>query len=80
MRTVKVAITIDQDLLTRLDQLVKENQYPNRSRAVQEAICDKLQRLQRSRLAREAAKLDPAFEQAMAEEGLTEDSEQWPEY
>lgn len=80
MRTVKVAITIDRDLLARLDQLIKENQYPNRSNAVQEAIRDKLQRLQRSRLAREAAKLDPAFEQAMAEEGLTEDSEQWPEY
>ena len=51
-----------------------------RSRAVQEAIFDKLQRLQRSRLTRECAKLDPAFEQALADEGLTEDSEQWPEY
>jgi metal-responsive CopG/Arc/MetJ family transcriptional regulator len=80
MRTVKVAITIDRDLLARLDQLVEENQYPNRSRAVQEAIRDKLQRLQKGRLAREVAKLDPVFEQAMAEEGLREDSEQWPEY
>lgn len=80
MRTVKVAITIDRDLLAGLDQLVKENHYPNRSRAVQEAIRDKLQRLQKGRLAREAAKLDPAFEQAMAEEGLTEDKKQWPEY
>jgi metal-responsive CopG/Arc/MetJ family transcriptional regulator len=80
MRTVKIAVTLDQDLLARLDQLVKENQFPNRSRAVQEAIRDKLQRLQRSRLARESAKLDPAFEQALADEGLTEDYEQWPEY
>lgn len=80
MRTVKVAITIDRDLLDCLDQLVKENKFPNRSRAVQEAIRDKLQRLKKGRLAREAAKLDPVFEQAMAEEGLTEDSKQWPEY
>ena len=80
MRTVKVAITIDRDLLDCLDQLVKENKFPNRSRAVQEAIRDKLQRLKKGRLAREAAKLDPAFEQAMAEEGLSEDSKQWPEY
>lgn len=80
MRTVKVAITIDRDLLAGLDQLVKENKFPNRSRAVQEAIRDKLQRLKRGRLAREAAKLDPVFEQAMAEEGFTEDSKQWPEY
>lgn len=80
MPTVKIAVTIDQNLLDRLDQLVEENQFPSRSRAVQEAIRDKLQRLQRSRLARESAKLDPAFEQALADEGLTEDLEQWPEY
>jgi metal-responsive CopG/Arc/MetJ family transcriptional regulator len=80
MRSVKIAITLDQDLVARLDQLVEENQFPSRSRAVQEAVRDKLQRLQRSRLARESAKLDPAFEQALADEGLTEDCEQWPEY
>jgi metal-responsive CopG/Arc/MetJ family transcriptional regulator len=80
MRAVKIAVTLDPDLLARLDQLVKENQFPNRSQAVQEAIRDKLERLQRSRLARESAKLDSAFEQAMADEGLTEDGEQWPEY
>ncbi|HWG44842.1 MAG TPA: ribbon-helix-helix domain-containing protein [Gemmataceae bacterium] len=80
MPTVKIAVTIDQDLLASLDQLVAENHFPNRSRAVQEAIRDKLQRLKKSRLARESAKLDPAFEQALAEEGLTEDNEQWPAY
>jgi metal-responsive CopG/Arc/MetJ family transcriptional regulator len=80
MPAVKIAVTIDQDLLARLDQLVQENQFPNRSRAVQEAIRDKLQRLERSRLARESAKLDPTYEQALAEEGLTEDHAQWPAY
>ncbi len=80
MRAVKIAVTIDHELLTRLDQLVKENLFPSRSRAVQEALRDKLQRLQRHRLARESAKLDPKFEQALADEGLTEDYEQWPEY
>jgi metal-responsive CopG/Arc/MetJ family transcriptional regulator len=44
-------------LLARLDRLVKENQFPSRSRAVQQAIRDKLRRLERSRLARESAKL-----------------------
>src|SRR5271165_3195344 len=80
MATEKIAISLDQDLVARLDQLVAENQFPSRSRAVQEAVRDKLRRLQRSRLARESAKLDPAFEQAMADEGLTEGGEQWPEY
>ena len=80
MRTKKIAVTIDRDLLARLDQLVAKKHFPNRSRAVQEAISDKLNRLERSRLARECAKLDPTFEQALAEEGLLEDYAQWPDY
>jgi metal-responsive CopG/Arc/MetJ family transcriptional regulator len=80
MRTAKIAITIDQQLLIRLDQLVKERRFPNRSRAVQEALRDKLDRLERTRLARECAKLDPDQEQQLADEGLAEDLEQWPEY
>jgi hypothetical protein len=32
------------------------------------------------RLARESAKLDLASEQTLADEGLTEDGEQWPDY
>jgi len=39
-----------------------------------------LERIERSRLARECAKLDPNFEKAMAEEGLTGDLSEWPEY
>jgi Arc/MetJ-type ribon-helix-helix transcriptional regulator len=80
MSAAKIAITIDQELLTRLDRLVKERRFPNRSRAVQEALQDKLERLDRSRLARECAKLDPHFEQQLADEGLAQDAEQWPEY
>jgi hypothetical protein len=34
----------------------------------------------KSRLARECAKLDKAFEQALAEEGLAAEMEEWPEY
>jgi metal-responsive CopG/Arc/MetJ family transcriptional regulator len=79
MRTVKIAVTLDRDLLNRLDQLVADH-FPSRSRAVQEAIRDKLDRLDRSRLARECAKLDPHFEQQLADEGIAVDREQWPEY
>src|SRR5262249_47345131 len=80
MRRAKIAVTIDQDLLSRLDGLVKERRFPNRSRAVQEALRDKFERLDRGRLARECAKLDKAFEQRLADEGLAEGLEQWPEY
>ena len=80
MSTAKIAVTIDKDLLERLDRWVRQKQLPSRSRVVQEAIQEKLQRLERSRLARECKKLDPQFEQEMAELGMREDLEQWPEY
>lgn len=80
MKSAKVAITIDQDLLKRVDDFVAQRRFPNRSRAVQEALREKLERLDRSRLARECAKLDPKFEQQLADEGLAEDLEQWPAY
>jgi Arc/MetJ-type ribon-helix-helix transcriptional regulator len=80
MSTAKVAITIERGLLTRLDRLVKSRRFPNRSRAVQEAVTEKLARMERSRLAQECAKLNRASEQAMAEEGMTDETAQWPEY
>jgi metal-responsive CopG/Arc/MetJ family transcriptional regulator len=80
MKAVKIAITIDEGILRRLDRLVKDERFPSRSRAVQEALKDKLERLDRTRLARECAKLDAKHEQELAEEGLTVDIAQWPEY
>lgn len=80
MAMSKVAITLDEKLLKRLDRLVAEKQFPNRSRAIQEAVMEKLERMDRTRLARECAKLDPQFEQQLADEGLEEDFAEWPEY
>jgi metal-responsive CopG/Arc/MetJ family transcriptional regulator len=80
MAASKIAITIDDKILKRLDRLVKSNLFPNRSKAIQEAIEDKLIRLDKSRLAQECAKLDPRFEQKMAEEGLSSELQEWPEY
>lgn len=56
------------------------SRFPNRSKFVQEAVREQLQRLDRSRLAREAAKLDPKFEQQLADEALGEGIAEWPEY
>lgn len=50
MSIAKIAVTIDQNLLARLDRLVKERRYPCRSRILQEALRDKLERLECSRL------------------------------
>jgi Arc/MetJ-type ribon-helix-helix transcriptional regulator len=80
MPLAKIAITMEPRLLKQIDGLVASQMFPNRSRAIQEAVVEKLHRMDRARLARECAKLDPAFEQAMAEEGISGDVETWPEY
>lgn len=80
MGTRKIAITIEESMLKRLDQLVVDEQYPSRSRAIQEAVGEKLSRLDQTRLIKELAKLDPVYEQELADEGLAEDLLEWPEY
>ena len=71
---------MDDNLLKRLDKLVNSHAFPNRSRAIQEAVREKLERLEKTRLARECAKLDPNFERILAEEGFGTELEEWPEY
>ncbi|MBI4284623.1 MAG: ribbon-helix-helix protein, CopG family [Chloroflexi bacterium] len=76
----KIAITLDERFVSELDRLVEENIFQSRSQAIQEAVSEKLLRMKRTRLAEESAKLEPAFERALADEGLAEDAKQWPEY
>ncbi|MGZ8430687.1 MAG: CopG family ribbon-helix-helix protein [Nitrospira sp.] len=80
MARAKVAISLDENTLNKLDRLVKARVFPNRSQAIQEAVAEKISRLDRGRLARECAKVDPAFEKALAEEGLSTELAGWPEY
>ena len=80
MPKTKVALTLDAALLERVDELVAKQQFRNRSQAVEAALADKIQRLARTRLARESAKLNPREEKRLADEGLVNDFETWPEY
>lgn len=80
MTTTKVAVTLDRNLLAELDRLVAQHVFPNRSKAIQAAVEDKLTGLRRTRLARECAKLDPQEEQRFAEEGMDSELTSWPEY
>jgi Arc/MetJ-type ribon-helix-helix transcriptional regulator len=80
MSKAKVAVTLDSELIDRVDRLVKAAQFPNRSQAIEIALAEKLERLDRGRLARECAKLDPNEERALADEGLSADRASWPEY
>ena len=80
MAKSKVAVSLDVRILAKLDRLVEAAVFPSRSQAIQVAVEEKLARLERSRLARECAKLDPIFEKTLAEEGLSEELAEWPEY
>ncbi len=80
MAKAKIAITIEESTLEHLDRLVNHAMFSSRSQAIQEAVEEKLVRLSKGRLARECSNLDPKFEKALAEEGLTEELTEWPEY
>lgn len=80
MAASKIAITIDDKILKQIDILVKSKHFPNRSKAIQEAVIEKLSRIEKSRLAKECTKLDTQFEQSLAEEGFSVEMEEWPEY
>ena len=77
MPKARVVLTLDAEL-DHVDTLVPERRFRNRSQAVESALAEKLGRLARARLATECAKLDPAVEQRLADEGLA--GESWPEY
>ncbi len=76
----KIAISMDEKVLERVDSLVTSRVFDNRSQAIEAAVVEKIGRLDRTRLALECAKLDPAAEKALAEEGLSEEISGWPEY
>jgi Arc/MetJ-type ribon-helix-helix transcriptional regulator len=73
MRTSKVAVSLDKATLERLDRLVTSRVFQSRSGAIQEAVEEKLARMEQTRLAEECAKLDKRAEQALAEEGMVEE-------
>lgn len=80
MPKAKIAISMDEKVLERVDGLVTSGVFSNRSQAIENAVVEKLGRLDRTRLALECAKLDPAAEKALAEEGLSDEVSGWPEY
>lgn len=79
MGKAKIAITMDEQALHEVDRLVKAGVFPNRSKAIEEALQERLAKLRRSRLASECSKLDPNEERSLAEEGYSGETE-WPEY
>ena len=80
MATEKIAITLDRNLLREIDRGVKSGVFKNRSRAIEEAVKEKIEKQKKSRLLAEAKKLDPDEEKALAEEGMAGEEAEWPEY
>lgn len=79
MPATKVAVTIDSELLRKIDRWVAAGEFPSRSRAVQLA----LQRLEAERdkeraYLAELEKIDPDEEMALAEEWLAAEAP-WPQ-
>lgn len=77
MAVSKIAITLERELLAEVDRLVREGVYPNRSRAIRDAVRERLARLQHRRLAEQLANLDPREEKALAEEGFRAERRAW---
>ena len=80
MAASKIAITIEKRTLTKLDRLVRERVFPNRSKAIQQALEEKINNLEKDKLSQECKKLDPQEEMKLAEEGFALEKDQWPEY
>ena len=81
MSKSKIAITLAEETLERLDELVTQAKFPSRSQAIEQAVEEKLCPLGCVLGSpRNAPSLIVSFERALAEEGLTEDISQWPEY
>lgn len=80
MSVAKIAVSIDDKQLKKIDFYVKKNIFKSRSQAFQIAISQTLEQLEHKRLARECAKLDIKSEQELADLGLDEDLESWPKY
>lgn len=75
MSTKSINITIDQQILARLDSMVTNKIYANRSRIIEEAVREKLQALDEE-LIGEQAKL---LSQDEAEEWFDGELELWQE-
>ena len=80
MSVAKITISMEQQLLEKIDQMVKNKTFGNRSQAIQSAVKDKINRIEHIRLAKECKKLNIRFEQELADEGLIMELDEWPEY
>ncbi len=80
MSVAKIAISMDDQLLTKLDQFIAQKKFKTRSQAIQMAVRETILRLDHECLIHACAQLDSTYEQTVADEGLEQDSNEWPEF
>ena len=80
MNTVRLAVSLEKNILDQIDTLVKNKQYPSRSQLVRSALKEKISKLNKNRLVKECDKLDDKFEVKLSEESFFVENEEWPEY
>lgn len=76
----KITVTLEATVLSQVDELFHQRRFPNRSQAIAAAIAEQEARLRRTRLADACAKLDPAEERAIADQGQSSELEDLLEY
>ena len=82
MLAAKIAISLDPKDLRQVDELVRRGVAASRSQLIQQALHERLARVNRTRLAQECAKLDPSTERAESENWMVAETAwpAWPEY
>lgn len=65
--SARIAITLETNVLSRVDKLVANGTFFSRSQVIKVAVEEMLERVKRNRLAVECAKLNPKQEKAFAE-------------
>ncbi len=58
MATKSINITLDENLVEKIDSFVSQGQYPNRSRSIESLIKEGLKALQEQHIAEQAKLLD----------------------
>ena len=80
MSVAKIAISIDDQLLAKLDGFIALNKFKTRSQAIQLAVQNTVDSLDHKRLIDACMQLDMDTERTLADQGLKKDLEEWPEF
>lgn len=80
MSVAKIAISIDDQLLAKLDEFITQKKFKTRSQAIQMAVQKTVDLLDHKRLIQACSRLNPHVERELADEKLTKDVEEWPEF